>query len=354
VADRPFAHGSDHRETVASTHFVPGIDTLRFLAALWVVFYHGAAPPLGALVPQQYASIATALARLPFNGNAAVVLFFVISGFCIHLSNVRRERVAVTRFLVQRILRIVPPLVVIQLIAMALGSRYSASLSVVLWSVNCEIAYYLVYPFIFRLLRPGRIVSTTAVSLAISAVMACLNARAQFLWQWPSEVLTWIFCLSLWLLGCAFADRFARSAIAPRLPNVWVLRFVAVLFGIVATVLAHLPILPIGYVWTMPFFAAFCPVWIWAEITYARERGPQPLLEACGVAGYSIYLVHKPAITAVGALELPPLLCWPVILMCVAGASAVFYMVVERPSHLASRWAGRRLQPAGTGRAAHG
>lgn len=64
---------------------IRGLDSIRLFAAIWVAFSHGAAPPLkpflveygwiGHLVYGGYG--------LLFNGVAAVIVFFLISGFCI-------------------------------------------------------------------------------------------------------------------------------------------------------------------------------------------------------------------------------------------------------------------------------
>lgn len=147
-----------------SRPFVAGIDTLRLFAAIFVVLSHGAAPPLAELVPAALQSKADLISRLPFNGNAAVVLFFVISGFCIHLGNVGRSAIDPIRFLAQRALRIIPVLLAVSAVSALAGQAYTYELSFVLWSVYCELFYYAIYPFILPLLSRRRLIDHRRVA----------------------------------------------------------------------------------------------------------------------------------------------------------------------------------------------
>jgi peptidoglycan/LPS O-acetylase OafA/YrhL len=325
----------------SSRVIVPGIDTLRLFAACWVVFYHGAAPPLGALVPSSWRVGADLLARLPFNGNAAVVVFFVISGFCIHIGNVDKVAVAPLQFITRRVLRILPPLVAVIVICDVIGPAYRAALDVVLWSVYCEIIYYLFYPFIFPILRSDRLAGFLAGTLFVSFVMALLNPGLKFLWQFYSW--TSLFCFPMWIVGCIFADRYVRGKVRIWRGNIWLIRTGVVAVAMLATLLANLPAFAIGYIWTMPVFALLSPVWIWNEIENAKEGRVSRLLERAGLAGYSIYLIHKPAMNAVAGMEYSWYLDWPLRLVSVGVASAAFYFALERPSHKLSKWAGRVL-----------
>ncbi len=68
---------------------VRGVDTLRLIATLWVVFYH--CKFIRTDDPKRnttgfWASLLNAY-DAPLSGQAAVGLFFVISGFCIHYPN---------------------------------------------------------------------------------------------------------------------------------------------------------------------------------------------------------------------------------------------------------------------------
>jgi peptidoglycan/LPS O-acetylase OafA/YrhL len=71
--------------TDASTRRVNGLDSIRFLCALVVMLYH-----LRLMDDVLHGQAHTGLTRAAmgifnaFNGPAAVIVFFLISGFCIH------------------------------------------------------------------------------------------------------------------------------------------------------------------------------------------------------------------------------------------------------------------------------
>jgi hypothetical protein len=73
-------------EEISSQPYLRGLDTIRFISAFWVFLGHGAAPaspnpfPDGTLSNLLFRAIYDNL----WNGGAAVIIFFVISGFCIH------------------------------------------------------------------------------------------------------------------------------------------------------------------------------------------------------------------------------------------------------------------------------
>lgn len=339
VDDRP---GLVAEAGASARYLVPGIDTLRFFAALWVVFYHGAAPPLWELVPSQWQTTADIVARLPFNGNAAVVLFFVVSGFCIHLGNVEKSKIERGRFILQRATRIVLPLVAAMLVTQGLGAQYRAALDLILWSVYCEIYYYLVYPLAFRLFRPDRLRYTLAATLVITLALAISQPHLKFLWQF--DWLTWLFCLSMWVVGCLLAEIYVRKSVALPAMNIWLLRVGFVAGAAAATIVSNVPWLRVGYIWTMPVLALLLPVLIINEIRVATAGHVSIWLERAGLATYSIYLVHKPVLTAVEELELAPLIAWPLQLLSVAVASALFYFVIERPAHRLSRAIGHWMR----------
>jgi peptidoglycan/LPS O-acetylase OafA/YrhL len=96
------------------TH-IHGLDTIRFFCALWVVMGHFGAPPLPAFIDKSTLPglLTIGIYNNLTSGPAAVIVFFVISGLCIHFPH------AVTlsipnggTYLVRRYLRIVPPMLV--------------------------------------------------------------------------------------------------------------------------------------------------------------------------------------------------------------------------------------------------
>ncbi len=67
---------------------VYGLDALRFVEALWVVFSHLGPAPIFATVDraQPIGFFMHGVWGILHSGPAALIMFFVISGFCIHFS----------------------------------------------------------------------------------------------------------------------------------------------------------------------------------------------------------------------------------------------------------------------------
>jgi peptidoglycan/LPS O-acetylase OafA/YrhL len=318
---------------------VRGLDTLRFVAAAWVAFSHGAAPPLR-LIPGADAGAlhwVSAGFEAAYNGTAAVVVFFLISGFCIHLPNLSSDRLNWPRFLVRRFVRIGLPLLAIICLAHGLGDRFVGAEDAVLWSVYCELVYYALYPALFVVLRLWPLSRILAASAAISLVLLAFNPRALLLWHFGP--LTWLFCAPFWLLGAWLAEQYARGE-ALRLGSVWLWRAGAVAGCVAATVaLYHLPV-KIGYAWTMPPFALYVLLWLKREIAEGEDRGAIGFLEALGASSYSLYLMHKVVLEGLGVPTSAG--DWALTVAAIAGATGVLYLLVEYPSHQLARWLGRR------------
>jgi len=330
---------------VNASHAVRGVDTLRFFAAGWVALYHGAAFPIERVLPPVVALKLPGLGRLPFNGMAAVVVFFVISGFCIHYHNVGKVRLSWLRFLLQRAVRIVAPLICVMFLARYLGPDFYGAVHAVLWSVFCEIAYYALYPVIFLLIAKGRLTHLIIGSTGVSFILGCLWPRLVFLGDMGNW--TWIYCLPMWLAGCALAERYKRRLSRSDLragARVCRYRLGAICFGSLAAILSRLPMFPVGYIWTMPLFTVYSMAWLLREFDHARSAGTVQVFERWGTAAYSMYLTHKLAICAVTKLQVHWFLAWSLDLVAIAVFAIAFYFLVERPSHLMSKWIGHQMK----------
>lgn len=291
---------ADSIEKVAEDHGVerrnltPGLDSLRFVTAIWVAFSHGARFPIDRIIqPDSLPHKALlALGKTMFNGTAAVAVFFLISGLLIHGANVGRRSVAILPFWTRRGVRIGLPLLTILAIAHLLGPAYEVSLNEVLWSVIAEIVYYALYPLALPFIARFGIGRILAVSLVISLVMIGTHADRVYLWSFGAW--TWLFCAPLWLMGCFLAEHRQMVSTAVARVSVWWFRASAIVYCFASTVLAtHAGKIVIGYTWTIWAFGAFCIFWLASEMCHASISRPQPLLERLGLAGYSIYLTHK-------------------------------------------------------------
>ncbi|RYE14677.1 MAG: hypothetical protein EOP45_19335 [Sphingobacteriaceae bacterium] len=101
---------------------VEGINSIRFILALIVLLSHFENPLVNELKSSEhlFLNLTASVMGILFNGVAAVIAFFIISGYVIHQSSKDKE-IFWKNFLFRRYLRILLPLIVIYF----LGSKYN-------------------------------------------------------------------------------------------------------------------------------------------------------------------------------------------------------------------------------------
>jgi peptidoglycan/LPS O-acetylase OafA/YrhL len=349
VRRRPMTHA----DYLATRRF-PGLDGLRALSALAVVFFHNQGPDL-------------------LQGWIGVHVFFVLSGFLITTLLLREHaatgRVNLGNFYLRRAFRILPVyLLVLGVIAIGLlavgkfgGNAFGRQFPLYLlfgnefatggpygqsWTLGIEQKFYLVWPalafttiIVGRRNLPGRRAALTAglLTLALAAVPCTLGGDPR---GWPVDYLPI-------LLGCALAlvmhDPRGFRIVRP-LTRPWVaaglgLGFVAVQLSVRsgARFLDHHRVLPEmpGFVAVIPFYALAVAMLLPAVVApgpvrWLLSRRPMAFL---GERSYSIYLVQNlaqglillaiPAVTGLGRAV-------PVALVAVLFAHGL-YRWVERP-----------------------
>ncbi|MFZ5669653.1 MAG: acyltransferase family protein [Pseudomonadota bacterium] len=333
-----------------------GLDSIRFLCAAIVVFAHTGQPPLrngidtthpiGRLVDAGLANI--------WSSAAAVIVFFVVSGFCIHHAYAERNRIgSLSEYYVRRYVRILIPAIGAILISAAIGLNLSLFEDSILWSIAAEIIYYTIYPALLPLRR--RLGSWLPL-IGIAFVLAFAVAGSR-----PHEAeypmfglqLNWLLGLPCWLLGCWLADLAASGRVWRLASFVWPLRLAAWSAMIGCSILRYHT--PIGYPWTLNLFAILAALWLGAETAYLSRHPPPRWLEWCGRWSYSLYLTHKLTNQAIGWLSPPtlgPVLDWSLRFGLLLLGAYVFYLACEKPAHGLARRAGRWA--AGLGATANG
>ncbi|ALP67010.1 acyltransferase family protein [Paraburkholderia caribensis] len=349
------------------------IDAIRFLAAFWVLMYHFKPPLFRELLPHRLSFLGGALwsgSTALFAGPAAVIVFFVISGYCIHAAYHKDVALKPVNYYASRFIRIGLPLVVLLCVVQPLptGQNYLES---VLWSLYCEMVYYAVYP----LLRPrfhyiGEMIAGCAVMAA--AMVACVRLFGHPVchgcvyetYRVPGTALLYA---AGWISGCLIAEtqrnaaQFQiRGAYSPltmamrrgldasvRLlaNHLVVLRMVVVAAGAAVMILlsesslkpAALPLITPDI--TLPVFQVLAAIWIATETATPSRSGVWIVLAACGAWSYSLYLCHK---TALALLEMTAFdetsrYAWFVEVALAFAISYAFYRIVEKPSHLISQ-----------------
>ncbi len=268
-------------------------------------------------VPRSY------LALFPVTfGWAGLMAFFVVSGFCIHLSFLRGAPGGWHGFYVRRFFRIYP-LYLISLLFLAFVFPVSPSFNarfdwsqigcqILLvnnfcdkvylingcnWSIAVVTQLYLIYPALLWL--AGRLGwSCTLVLLCSLDVL--MRGLAGLLLTAGTPVPDWfrripiLYCYS-WAIGAALADAFQRGRVLPFASSsalLWLFLAVA------SSLFKPLSFYP-------PLFFSLLTAAIIAKLL-RRDQPPLPVaslflrhLQLLGVCSYSFYLLHEPLIDAV-------------------------------------------------------
>jgi peptidoglycan/LPS O-acetylase OafA/YrhL len=321
------------------------LDALRIILALWVTMSHfGAFPMFGG------ADTATKFGRILVHGWSsivwgvpAVIGFFVISGFCIHLPYRNDEKLPVGRYYARRYIRILIPVAVAVLINRLIKNtgtiigQHSVLWNGVLWSLVCEEIYYAVYPAA-RSLRNRFGWATLLVPTFLAGAILAFACPDALDGTALGTVEAAAILFPVWLLGCVLAE---QSEQLPALDSPWVIWGWRILawFGSWCCEMIHFKLgasVPQAVLW----FGILAYFWIKKEIAYSKHHHPWHALAAAGLWSYSLYLMHIPAMGLLLKLPMSSLgyiLDWCVSIAFILGISYLFYLSVERPSHRLAR-----------------
>jgi peptidoglycan/LPS O-acetylase OafA/YrhL len=363
---------------------LPVLTTLRFFAAAEVVAFHVAQTRPGWARPVDF------LSGLVSGGYAAVVFFFVLSGFIlayVHTGESERSacNVKAARFWRLRFARIAPayylglllalPLL-IQVVAQSQTSGWSVAFgmtSVTLfaqawwpayttlwnfpaWSLSVECAFYALFPWLARTLARWPAAAVLVGSYAL--IVLTDDYRGDLLWRagllGPVPKTDWlvlsafpILYLPLFIFGMALARLYLFGRVLSR-------RFHATMLGVGVAV----TVLIFGGAWMLPGWTRSDPVLalVFALIVFggAAAASSFPLLTRpafilLGEASYSMYILHIPLrvcwdnlTDAVPGLTRMPWLNFPLYFVFVVLVSVVVFRVVEKPLR---KWIAGRVDP---------
>jgi peptidoglycan/LPS O-acetylase OafA/YrhL len=224
----------------SNTRFVEGLDHIRAIAALLVVFHHSywqaAAVRSPILVLAPWPKTDSILFAPLLETHFTMAIFFVLSGFLLTLCTFRR-RMHFAGYLRNRSLRVLPVLLTILLLGVAIfpdkftlsafvasatifGNVQDAALQMdpittVLWTVAVEFQFYLVLPLLVVILaRQG-----TRPFLFMIALMLVLRFLGFFLLHDPEE--HDIFAMNYWFFVPGRFDQFLIGMLSARFYLQW-------------------------------------------------------------------------------------------------------------------------------------
>jgi peptidoglycan/LPS O-acetylase OafA/YrhL len=316
------------------------ISSIRFVLAMWVVLAHFSIPILRDHKQMDILGAFRALVNAAFNGPAAVIVFFVVSGFCIHFPN--RNGVVVRSwklYYARRYLRTLIPMMAALGLALPLKVPFGLFSDSVLWSLLCEEIYYFIYPALLFLRDRIGWRYLMALCWGLSVITLLTDPHAM---PYPSygAGLNWILGLPCWLMGCRLAERLESFYAFPvSVYQIWAWRGATWMLSSLSLILRFHA--RIGYPWTLNLFAVFATLWIEREIRFYKA-GRKPLFEKLGEATYSIYLTHFSSGAILRTLPVYAAMtsgvAWFWTMLCCGTLATAFYWLIERPSHRFARY----------------
>ncbi|HEY1172873.1 MAG TPA: acyltransferase [Verrucomicrobiae bacterium] len=357
----------------SSPDHIDFLDIFRGVAVFAVFLFHCLNSSFGDNLPwdgiiRDYRYSDTLLFLLPFTyGKMAVALFFVISGFCIHLSFQKNHADGFKPFFIRRFWRIYPPyLMALLFFAFVLPvSRISYSgtgwldffvhvlslqnffetdfyaINPSFWSIAVEVQLYLLYPVLLVLIK--RLGWTRALCL-LALIEGSIRVITGITQTWSQPLPRWFTDMPLaywfsWTLGAWLADAYInrQEPSLAKLP-LWPWLILMIVSYQVK------PLEPLTFL-----FAALTTFVIFSRLLSGSIKLPISSsfavvhLRQAGLWSYSIYLLHQPFlmmipwlkaryITGVAVHPLVTfaacLLLWPAVVLL----ANLFYRYVEVPS----------------------
>jgi len=294
------------------------IDILRACAALGVFFYHNRVGGMAA----RYSGISFLRRTDGFGAIYAVPLFFLISGYCIHASNVKylqsNSALPLKVYFRRRFFRIYPAYLAALAIAIGVNMltrfssapsltdilvhtvalqsfsvRYFNTINLVLWTITVEIAFYILYPAFYYLRAKYSLKHAMIFTFVISA-FSIIYFELQTAITAPER-----FCVfNLWFAWCSgafLADKMLISKISLNKTGYW-LAYLFILIGFIyfnyfdgnhPLLLDQFNIL----VWTGPL------IYLISKEQWFKKAQTNLFIKifaAIGLSSYSLYLLHEP------------------------------------------------------------
>jgi peptidoglycan/LPS O-acetylase OafA/YrhL len=364
------------RRITTNQLYLPEIDGIRFLAILLVLLFHMHGYFVGKSTvpftdkPDSYGALNAFLMR----GDVGVELFFVLSGFILCLPFAQQyinngKRVALKKYYLRRLTRLEPPyfialtlIFILQLIGQvhpigvllphSLASfiyshnliyHHAPILTVVAWSLEIEIQFYIFAPFLFRLLSLGKI---TRRVLLVTLIVAFIGLQQLY----PPSFLSIYGFAQFFLMGILLADFYVSNVAAELFKKKWMaaiacLCMVSIVCLPVKDGSAALPVIFLARM-ALPFVLCLFFYTI-LKNSYVKKVFSYRFVPIIGGMCYSIYLLHYTVIAIFGKYTLrlrvtgyylPNLFLQFILLgFLTLVISSIFYLYVERP-FMSSKW----------------
>lgn len=322
---------------------IQGLDSIRFICALFVLFGHYGIVTDSTFffLPKSICHYLSSAIGLIFNGPAAVIVFFVISGFCIHYSFVKTKILSLPKYYFRRLIRVGIPAMFSAVLLIFFDNPQNVLTDTVLWSVTCELIYYFIYPALLIIRSRIGILKMVLISYTIALITLLLNTHLIIIANNSYVALgkyTWIIGLPSWLLGCHLAETYNKFPTLS-IENIWKIRLSIVFIAFLLRILKfHSTYLLSSNTFTLNLFAILIFFWLGLEIKYLSYKNINKPLEWAGSWSYSLYLVHpitKTFLLNIGfrSLGFGQQVDLMFYILNALLLSFIFFLLIERPSH---------------------
>jgi peptidoglycan/LPS O-acetylase OafA/YrhL len=322
----------DQRANIRHENHSEWIDTFRGFAAMWVILYHSRVDLWVGFheirsQPGAYSTLERLSAWLSLPaacGGSAVMLFFLISGFCVHLPYAANSRpINIKHYSLRRAFRILPPYLFAVIFTCSLewlvyrlggdsptpwhqvfrvatlSQNYGEHAGQLLtngslWSLPVEVELYVSYLVFFFLLKKiaGRVtamvISTVSLLATIGYLHGIKDLGQNFLFFW-----------AVWCAGALLAEWFKRG----RMPEFKTWNWLSLIIFSASAIWGESrqwPLAILTYVWAAAYFHV---IWLALLHPAALYRFPDwcvRLFVWLGTISYSAYLIHGPLFALYG------------------------------------------------------
>ena len=380
------------------------IEVLRGLAAIWVLLFHARGFFLRTeeIAQQNVYNLSSSWNPIRIGdyivsqGWIGVSLFFIVSGFCVHLPFASKKPFDLRQYLYRRLFRLWPPYAVAIVLGLAMGivakwdtlanllvtaflhfgfwiwglaplSTSDRSLNPVFWSIVVEVQLYLLYALHQPWLTQRRIYQTTVYFLVLGLIYCWVTEWILDPKSLPNILQPRYFALARfgeWLIGACIADVYISKPLL--LKQFFDIRALVIGFAVVLFVCIASPIqsfrwfgaeqqISIGFA----LIALYCIASEKFSIALRTSHGLTSRAVLHGITwiserSYSLYLFHFPCLAIAGEFSVRARLLgdttknelggtFPWFLVSVSGVVLAFtvteivYRLVEKPCHQYAR-----------------
>ncbi|WP_413668452.1 acyltransferase family protein [Mucilaginibacter sp. Mucisp86] len=344
---------------------------LRGLAAFGVVLYHvredlwvGWNALRGSSSASSFdKAVAWLSIPTPFLGSG-VILFFLLSGFCISLPYVgnNARKLNLEEYAIRRFLRIYPPYLIaiiftliiefillkVYALPVAPYTSYLANVFMVqnyttgaltsngaLWTLPVELELYIAFPLVFYLLKNWGDKALMIITGIVSLTTLSLFISGQF-WLGSDFAMYWV----VWCAGVLLAREYANGTLSK--PSAWLLVTAVITIGL--AVVLQVRGTPSPYLELLFGFFYLMLLWLGISTEYRWNKYiPRSIVKVMNVLGtcsFSLYLIHKPVFGLIGIIWVSYFGSKPINFLIPVGFSILmvcmawgFYLLIEAPTH---------------------